>query len=177
LPGLLCEDQLGNSAATQTRTITVEALCPAPSFLCSDDSCADGSVSPAICGVSIEEEFVGALAVEVFPADDVNTNPPLITLLPAQDVCKANPNCEMAVLEDPDDATKLTFIMVRSIMQGETYVDAGVMAFDIEDGDLTAEVAAYGRAWLVWLATSSTQISSLRFVSYLTSYDAARDGF
>ena len=120
--GLFCEDALGNRAATQTRTITVQALCPAPSFLCSDDSCADGSVSPAICGVGIEEELVGALATEVFPSEDVNTNPPTITLLPAQDVCAADPNCGMAVLEDPDDATKLTFIWVQSVMQGETYV-------------------------------------------------------
>jgi hypothetical protein len=92
--GLSYEDKLGNSAATQIRTIIVQALCPAPSFLCSDDSCADGSVSPAICGVGIKEELVGALATEVFPADDVNTNPPAITLLPAQDVCKADPSCD-----------------------------------------------------------------------------------
>jgi hypothetical protein len=41
---------------------------------------------------------VGALATEAFPADDVNTNAPKITLLPAQDDCEADPNCDMAVL-------------------------------------------------------------------------------
>ena len=50
------------------------------------------------------------------------------------------------ISEDPDDATKVTFIMLQSIMQGSTYVDAGVSAFDAEDGDLTAAVAAYGGA-------------------------------
>ena len=53
------EDALGNRAATQSRTVAVQAMCPVPSFLCADDSCADASVSPAICGIGIEEDLVG----------------------------------------------------------------------------------------------------------------------
>jgi len=52
-------------------------------------------------------------------------------------------------------------------------VDAGVTASDIEDGDLTAAVAAYGKAWLICSSSSSTRVSNPRFVSYMTSYDAA----
>jgi hypothetical protein len=79
----------------------------------------------------------------------------------------------MAVLEDPNDATKLTFITLQNIMQGETYVDAGVTASDIEDGNLTAAVAAYGRASFLWPATRTTHVSNPCFVRYMASCDAA----
>lgn len=139
-----CRDRLGNAAPTQTRTVIVEALCPEPSSICADGTCADTSSGGSICGTGLVVEEEAMVTLEVFTVKE-NTHPPVITLLPLQKDCIPENGCELKVLTDQDTG-KLTFIIVQYLVQSftEKYVDPGVLAKDTEDGDLTASVSAFG---------------------------------
>jgi hypothetical protein len=142
-----CRDSLGNAAPTQTRKIIVEALCPAPSSICGDGTCADTSTGTSICGTGLVEEAEVVAIVEAFTVKE-NTNPPTITLLPLRKDCKKEEGCELSVLTGAagtEDAGKITFVIIQYLPQefGKTYVDPGVSAMDAEDGELSS-VAAEG---------------------------------
>ena len=133
-----CEDKRGNAAPTEERLVIVELLCPG-SYVCSDGSCA--YVDPefptdSVC-IGAESVAVQALPVAEFQTKRANINRPTITLLPLNRDCKpaASNGCELTVSTQDGK-----FIMIQNITQGETYRDAGVLATDVEDGDLTGIV-------------------------------------
>ncbi|KAK3266543.1 hypothetical protein CYMTET_24838 [Cymbomonas tetramitiformis] len=163
------QDAAGNLASPVTRMVAVVTPCPAPSFLCEDQSiesqevvCAtctttsttdaggvDTAAEECICLTIIEVEDSGVHLEEYVPPMD--TTPPVIELRPGDE----------SILAITNDGLVLR---IHQVMLFTEFEDPGVDAYDDMDGNLTSQVVVRGSA------TVNTDVVTLEDAPYVLSY-------